>query len=570
MDEESNNSIGSIFDAIDQSGGTVDEQFKTGESPLEENVFSQVEITVPDEDDVVVNPPLPDESKTEIPVIEDVPPVQLEQTAPPVNSVEEETKPFVPSAGNEQNLTTENADKEEVKPFDEKAAAKDIMSGAEGTSKPPVLNKSLILYIIFGVLIFVLVFALFIFPAITKKREKLKNQKPVAEEVSNKDYQSMAYTSEKYEEQAKNYNPETPKEERKLNEDGVPEIVIDDKYKYKGEEKNTSTSTSSAVMSTGSVVKERPDTSEDALQTKTINGIKGLTNTQRNYLTPDTSGYTYNTSLARTQGTSGNALDSSNPYAQYGLPADKNEYLSTLLQQYGQSGNEQSTYTQQNDQSGKMKFYENGKGQTGGQWLPLNCIWQGTIFEAVLTSNICTDLPGECTAVISKNIYSSQDGSVLLIPQNSKLLGSYNSSISYSQSRVQVGWHTLIRPDGYEISLGNMNATDTKGASGLKGLINDHPFQYLKALALMSAFNIITQEFQASKLQSDNQYVQNILANSIEVTNTLGSKLIDRAMDVQPTITIKAGTQINIVANTDLVIPALEPYEVTQPYHKTK
>ena len=115
-----------------------------------------------------------------------------------------------------------------------------------------------------------------------------------------------------------------------------------------------------------------------------------------------------------------------------------------------------------------------------------------------------------------------------------------------------------------------MNATDTKGASGLKGLINDHPFQYLKALALMSAFNIITQEFQASKLQSDNQYVQNILANSIEVTNTLGSKLIDRAMDVQPTITINAGTQINIVANTDLVIPALEPYEVTQPYHKTK
>jgi type IV secretion system protein VirB10 len=201
-------------------------------------------------------------------------------------------------------------------------------------------------------------------------------------------------------------------------------------------------------------------------------------------------------------------------------------------------------------------------------WLGPAAIWQGPIFEAVLTSAVNTDLPGEVTAVISKNIYSSLDGRYLLIPQNSKLYGSYNSSISYSQSRVQIGWHTLIRPDGYSINLGNMAATDAQGAAGVKGIINDHLFQYVKALALMSVFNIINSEFENTAADTDNQYVQNIMANSQSVAATLGSKLIDRAMDVQPAITIKAGLKINIVANTTLALSPLPPYDVTMPYQR--
>jgi type IV secretion system protein VirB10 len=84
----------------------------------------------------------------------------------------------------------------------------------------------------------------------------------------------------------------------------------------------------------------------------------------------------------------------------------------------------------------------------------------------------------------------------------------------------------------------------------------------------MSVFNIINSEFENTAAGTDNQYVQNILANSQSVATTLGSKLIDRAMDVQPTITIKAGLKINIVANTTLVLPPLPPYDVTMPYQR--
>jgi type IV secretion system protein VirB10 len=118
------------------------------------------------------------------------------------------------------------------------------------------------------------------------------------------------------------------------------------------------------------------------------------------------------------------------------------------------------------------------------------------------------------------------------------------------------------------INLGNMNGTDAQGAAGLRGVINDHPFQYLKALALLSAFNIINAEFQASIDGTENQYVQNMMANSQEISSLLGSKHIDRAMDVPPTHTIKSGKIINIVVNTTLTLPPLSPYDVTLPYHK--
>ena len=250
-----------------------------------------------------------------------------------------------------------------------------------------------------------------------------------------------------------------------------------------------------------------------------------------------------------------------------------NNVLSAYSQAYGNANVSNNAYNMQNDQAGKNSFFNNGRqgnnvGQ--GEWLNLNTLWQGSIFEAVLTSELNTDLPGEITARISKNIYSSQDGRYLLIPQNSVLYGTYNSSISYSQRRVQVAWHTLIRPDGYQIQLGNMNGTDAKGASGLKGFVNDHPMAYLKAIGLMSVFSIVNSEFNAQMGKTDNPYVQNIMANTQQVTNELADKLIDRAMNVQPTIKIKSGTKINIVVNQNLILPPVENIEVTQPYHRTK
>lgn len=551
-DEEEN--TGSIFDAIDAAQTNSDEELS--ELSMQNSSFSNVgEIEVEDTSEENVQPVFSDDLNSEpAPTADDVNPFES-LVHEPQTKTEEETE------AQSESFSTVNKNEDEIKPFDQKMSATDAMD--TNGKKPPVLNKQFILYCIIGVFAFLIIFALFIFPEITKKRERDKSTKPVATEntvtdysmlVGEKDYSGNSGESSGTGNQAKqNTNPKTEDEII----DNLP--PVNDKYTYK-EQPQQNTYYAGGTASTYEV----PDTRTDALQSKSINGIKGITSTQKNYLTPDGVSTAYN-NTATTQTTSGSGT-SSNPYSKFGVP-DQATYTNQLLSQYASNNN---SYAQQNDQSGKNSFYNQNRGSVSGQWLPLNSIWQGTIFDATLTSDICTDLPGECTAVITKNIYSSQDGRYLLIPQNSKLLGSYNSSISYSQSRVQVGWHTLIRPDGYMVNLGNFNATDKKGASGLTGMINDHPWAYLKAIGLMSAVNIVNSELQATAASSTNEYVQNVMANSQEVATTLGQKLIDRAMDVQPTIKIKAGTVINIVANTNLELPVLEPWEVTEAYHKTR
>lgn len=551
-DEEDN--TGSIFDAIDAAQANSDEELS--KLSMQNSSFSNVgEIEVEDTSEEDNQPVFSDDLNSEpVPTAEDVKPFES-SVHEPQTKTEEETE------AQTENFSTVNKNEDEIKPFDQKMSATDAMD--TNGKKPPVLNKQFILYCIIGVFAFLIIFALFIFPEITKKRERDKSTKPVATENAVTDY-SMLVSEKDYSGnsgEGSGTGNQTKQNTKPKTEDEIIDNLppVNDKYTYKGQpQQNTYYGGGSASTY------EVPDTRTDALQSKSINGIKGITSTQKNYLTSDGVSTAYN-NTATTQSTSGSGT-SSNPYSKFGVP-DQATYTNQLLSQYASNNN---SYAQQNDQSGKNSFYNQNRGSVSGQWLPLNSIWQGTIFDATLTSDICTDLPGECTAVITKNIYSSQDGRYLLIPQNSKLLGSYNSSISYSQSRVQVGWHTLIRPDGYMVNLGNFNATDKKGASGLTGMINDHPWAYLKAIGLMSAVNIVNSELQATAASSTNEYVQNVMANSQEVATTLGQKLIDRAMDVQPTIKIKAGTVINIVANTNLELPVLEPWEVTEPYHKTR
>ena len=483
---------------------------------------------------------------------------KMSYSTEPENEVSQE-KQEAKEDSEEQYFNADTLDEEVDKRFVPKVSASE--ADKHPGSKPRVLNKKFLLTVII-VLVGGIMVITFLMPTGSKK--KGKNEKPVAETHQSKDYASIATKHSLPDEQdageSGHYGNIETENQNKNEEVEIPPVIVEtDKKPYEPQYVNKNTG--NGVGNSSSI--EIPDTRNDSLQGKRISGIKGLSSTQESYSTD------YQQTIAKN--TSSTSASSS-----YSLPS-KDEYMNNVLnaysQAYGNATGGNNAYNAQNDQAGKNSFFNNGRqgnnvGQ--GEWLNLNTLWQGSIFEAVLTSELNTDLPGEITARISKNIYSSQDGRYLLIPQNSVLYGTYNSSISYSQSRVQVAWHTLIRPDGYQIQLGNMNGTDAKGASGLNGFVNDHPMAYLKAIGLMSVFSIVNSEFKAQMGNTDNQYVQNIIANTQQVTNELADKLIDRAMNVQPTIKIKAGTKINIVVNQNLSLPPVENIEVTQPYHRER
>lgn len=256
----------------------------------------------------------------------------------------------------------------------------------------------------------------------------------------------------------------------------------------------------------------------------------------------------------------------------------KEEYIAQLMRQsavasqsaYGNQGYGNQSVSAMN-QSGKESFFNNSNGQSGqGQYLSYASLWDGTIITGALVTAVNTDNPGVVIARVTENVYSSYDSSFLLVPEGTLLYATYNSSVSYGQNRVQIAWNLLIRPDGYRMELGNMNGVDARGQSGTKGKVTNHPFETLKALGLVAVFSIIQTEITKDIETQNNEYLQNSMSDVYAEASKLGNKIVDRALNIKPTITIKQGTQIKFITNTPLELPPVKVNQVNRKYVRTR
>ena len=257
---------------------------------------------------------------------------------------------------------------------------------------------------------------------------------------------------------------------------------------------------------------------------------------------------------------------SSQSYEQYA-----NERMNNLISgqgTYGNAGNVNS-YELQNNQNNKQAFQSANAGTVKYQWNNEYTMEYGTIIPAALVTGINTDLPGIVIARVTSNVYS-RDGQNLLIPVGTRVFATYNSSVSYGQNKVQVAWNKLIRPDGLEIDLGNFVGVDAQGYAGYKGNVNNHPFEYIKALGLIAAFSILDTKFENLSTAQNNLYAQNVIADTYSEINKMTGKIVDKALDIQPTITIAQGTEINIITNVTMTFPPAEMNTIQQKYIRMK
>src|SRR5581483_1522469 len=105
---------------------------------------------------------------------------------------------------------------------------------------------------------------------------------------------------------------------------------------------------------------------------------------------------------------------------------------------------------------------------------PANTVVEGVLIPAVLETAINSDLPGYARAIVSQDVRSF-DGSKVLIPRASHLIGQYKSGIANGQKRAYVLWSRLIRPDGASVALGSPS-TDLSGKTGIAGDVDSHFF----------------------------------------------------------------------------------------------
>ena len=221
-------------------------------------------------------------------------------------------------------------------------------------------------------------------------------------------------------------------------------------------------------------------------------------------------------------------------------------------------------YDRQNGQSDQERFLAQTRGSKTDDYLnstrtsPVSKyeIRAGWDIPAVLEQALNSDLPGDIRALVSENVYDTATGRYLLIPQGSRLVGTYDSHVGYGQNGVQVVWNRIIFPDASSIDLEGMVGQDAAGASGLRDKVDNH----LKRLVGYSVLSsVLTAGFELTQSRSNRGILQYPSVGDTaegavgQELGQVGSQLTQRQLNIQPTIKIRLGFKFNVRVDRDIL-----------------
>lgn len=177
----------------------------------------------------------------------------------------------------------------------------------------------------------------------------------------------------------------------------------------------------------------------------------------------------------------------------------------------------------------------------------------GSVIPAALITGIRSDLPGQITAQVTQHIYDSPTGSILLIPQGTRIIGEYDNGVTFGQRRVLLVWNRLIFPNGRSIVLERQRGADTSGYAGLQDGVDYHWWDLMNAAALSTLLAVGAE----LTMSDEDRLIQAIRSGAQDTINDAGQQIIQRQLQVAPTLTIRPGFPVRVIVGRDLV---LEPY----------
>ena len=161
-----------------------------------------------------------------------------------------------------------------------------------------------------------------------------------------------------------------------------------------------------------------------------------------------------------------------------------------------------------------------------------------------------SDRAGPVSALVTANVYDSPTGRYVLIPQGARLIGVYDTDIRAGDQRVQVAWTRIIFQDGRSIILERLPASDPAGFAGLQDKVNRHWGRLFLAAGLTTLLGV-AGEFGADGEDEIADTFRNSLSREADRTAT---RLIDRELDIPPTLTIRPGFPVRAIVQRDLVL----------------
>jgi type IV secretion system protein VirB10 len=184
-------------------------------------------------------------------------------------------------------------------------------------------------------------------------------------------------------------------------------------------------------------------------------------------------------------------------------------------------------------------------------------IFEGTVLESVLVNRLNGDFAGPVICQISTDVYS-HDHAELLIPAGSRILGETKKVNDVGQERLAVIFHRLIMPDGYAVDLDQAPGLNQIGETALRDKVNNHYFKIFGASIAIGAIaglsTIGTNNSAVTGLPTSNAsaYREGV-AGSLSQSSL---RILDKFLNIPPTITIREGHRVRVFLTQDLLLPA--------------
>jgi type IV secretion system protein TrbI len=187
-------------------------------------------------------------------------------------------------------------------------------------------------------------------------------------------------------------------------------------------------------------------------------------------------------------------------------------------------------------------------------------VFEGTTIDTVLVNRLDGEFAGPLKVMVTNPIYS-QDRQHLLIPEGTFILGDVQKVSGFGQKRLAVTFHRLLMPDGYSVDLDQFHGLDQAGATGLKDKVNNH---YVEIFGASIALGIVAGAAEATNAnsgynESGSEAYKSGIASSLSQSS---ANVLDRFINIPPTITIREGHRIKVYITQDMLLPAVENHTV--------
>jgi type IV secretion system protein VirB10 len=180
------------------------------------------------------------------------------------------------------------------------------------------------------------------------------------------------------------------------------------------------------------------------------------------------------------------------------------------------------------------------------------------VIEAVLTNRLDGSFAGPLNALVTSPVYS-QDRATVLIPSGARVLGTVSPVQAFGESRLAVKFHRLLMPDGTSYSLDRFPGLNERGDAGLKDQVDRHYLQIFGASIAIGALSGLAQYGTRGAGTDDYAFSDANRQGAGASLATSASRILDRFLNVLPTITIREGHRIKIYLTADLDLPPWPP-----------